>query len=249
MATLLCMDVGATSTKWSLLHHDSGGLVRGGRRKTAYPGSPLNISRTLLSRIAITNPDYVVIGFPGETRSGVVIDGANLPRMLPQGELVPELVAAWKSFDLESHLELESSKPIGVINDAELFLRGAMRGEGLEIAITLGTGCGFAGAQDGEVLSLPDVGHRDLFSGHTYDAVLGESARRVDEQMWQRHVLDAIRSLCEEYQPDIVHLGGGNAGRLPGEVIGSMETTTVRYRHDVVSLGALQYFRERWGSQ
>jgi polyphosphate glucokinase len=242
------MDVGATTTKWSLLNSDSGGVVRGGRRKTAYPGSPLNLSRALLNRIAITNPDYVVVGFPGETRSGVVIDGANLPRLLPHGELVPELVVAWQRFELQRHLECESGKSIGVINDAELFLRGAMRGEGKEIAITLGTGCGFAGAQDGVVQLLPDIGQLDLLPGRTYDAILGEAARRNDEAAWLSHIYEAVRGLCEQYQPQVVHLGGGNAGRVPGEVMRVMKPTTVRYRHDVVGLGALQYFRERWGS-
>jgi polyphosphate glucokinase len=53
-------------------------------------------------------------------------------------------VAAWSDYDLAAGLEKELGKPVRVANDADLQGGAVVKGTGLEVVITLGTGLGTA---------------------------------------------------------------------------------------------------------
>jgi len=71
-----------------------------------------------------------------------------------------------------------------VVNDATLAALGCSEGRGTEIVFTLGTGFGIAPVVDGSIERIRDVGAEVFVDGRTYDQVLGENARSVDEDQW-----------------------------------------------------------------
>jgi polyphosphate glucokinase len=247
MADLLGIDVGATSTKWFAIATATGSVERSGRRGTPYPGSPSVISTMLIDRIVRMQPTHVVIGFPGETRAGVIIDGGNLPRQQHGASPDAELQKMWHHFQLQQHIAQATGLHIGVMNDAELFLRGVLTSSGREIAVTLGTGCGLAGAQDGVILPLPDIGASLANDDMTFDQVVGESSRKTSPDAWASRTVTVLNDLARTFEAERIHLGGGNAGRLSAQQLADVVVPVFRHSADAVVQGALQYARELWG--
>ena len=85
-------------------------------------------------RLARTLPrfDRVSVGFPGAVADGRVQTAANLDHR------------GWIGFDLGRALEPLFRKPVRVANDVALQGLAAIRGQGVELVITLGTGLGSA---------------------------------------------------------------------------------------------------------
>src|SRR5207244_8804927 len=76
--------------------------------------------------------DRVSVGFPGAVRDGRVLTAPNLGTEL------------WAGFDLQTTLAERLQKPVKVMNDADVQGFGAIHGDGVEMVMTLGTGCGTA---------------------------------------------------------------------------------------------------------
>ncbi len=75
--------------------------------------------------------DRVSVGFPGVIKHGVTQTAFNLhPR--------------WANFPLQTELEKRWKKPVRACNDAAVQGYGSVRGRGVELIITLGTGMGSA---------------------------------------------------------------------------------------------------------
>jgi polyphosphate glucokinase len=73
--------------------------------------------------------DRVSAGFPGVIKHGVTLGAFNLhPK--------------WAGFPLQAELEKRWKKPVRVANDAAVQGYGAIKGEGVEMTMTLGTGMG-----------------------------------------------------------------------------------------------------------
>src|SRR5439155_8546731 len=110
--------------------------------------------------------DRVSVGFPGVVRDGVIRTAVNLdPRTFP-------------GFNLAAVLEDRLGKPARVINDADMQGYGAIRGEGLELVITLGTGMGSALFSNGKLAPHLELAHHPFHRGRSYEHELGERARR-----------------------------------------------------------------------
>jgi polyphosphate glucokinase len=56
-------------------------------------------------------------------------------------------------FDLQSALAQHWRKPVRVLNDADVQSFGAIKGRGVEMVLTLGTGAGTAIFCDGEIMT------------------------------------------------------------------------------------------------
>ena len=90
--------------------------------------------------------DRVSVGFPGVVRRGVA-------------ETAPNLHPAWIGVDLDRLLTKELGKPVRAANDADVQGLGAVKGEGVELVITLGTGFGSSLFVDGRLVPNMQLAH------------------------------------------------------------------------------------------
>ena len=65
----------------------------------------------------------------------------------------------WVNFPLQRELEKRWHKPVRVANDAAVQGYGAIKGEGVELIVTLGTGMGSALFTDGRLCPGLELGH------------------------------------------------------------------------------------------
>ena len=150
--------------------------------------------------------DRISVGFPGVVRDGVVLTAPNLGH------------EGWQRFDLAGALTARLGKPTRVLNDADMQGLGAIRGRGLEMVITLGTGFGTGLYLDGRLLPHLEIAHLRFRKGETYDERLGNAARKkVGDKEWSRRVEKAIADMRRLTNFDHLYVGGGNAKRLTFE--------------------------------
>src|SRR4051812_18547129 len=127
----LAIDIGGTGLKATVLDDNGEMLVERVRVPTPSPCPPALMVETLAQLVAPLPPyDRVSVGFPGVVRRGKIVTAHNLG-----GEI-------WKGFDLDLALTEALRKPVRVLNDADIQGLGAIKGAGVEMVITLGTGLG-----------------------------------------------------------------------------------------------------------
>ncbi len=240
---VLCIDVGATSIKSRLF--SVGGVALGSRvkRPTPKPCSPDRLIEVIANRSGELTARRIGVGFPGDLDDGFVVDAANLARRTgPGSPIEPSLFTQWSGFDLAGELQRATGAEIRVANDALMAARGCLVGPGMEMVLTLGTGCGVALAKDGVATASRDFGSEQLVEGSSFDELLGELARRRSESDWLSHVLLAIDVIGAEYDVTTVHVAGGNARRLSPRDFQSLDVAVVIERDDPALLGAWRSF-------
>ncbi len=150
--------------------------------------------------------DRVSVGFPGVVRDGVIRTAPNLDH------------DGWKGFDLAGALAAHLGKPVRVLNDADMQGLGAIRGLGLEMVITLGTGFGTGLYLNGHLLPHLEIAHQSFRKGETFDEQLGNAARKqVGGKKWNKRVKKAIAALRALTSFDHLYVGGGNAKHITFE--------------------------------
>lgn len=157
----------------------------------------------LIARLARQMPDYdrVAVGIPGIVHNDVVY---ALPASRSR---------AFKRFQLGARLSELLGARVRVTNDAAMHGLAAIRGDGVEMVITLGTGLGTALFIDG-VLSahyqtLPE--QDEPFSPY------GNVARKkIGRKRWQMRVCGLFDQLRGITNYDRLYVGGGNAKLLRG---------------------------------
>jgi polyphosphate glucokinase len=106
-------------------------------------------------------------------------------------------------------------KPTRVANDADLQGAAVVKGKGLELVITLGTGVGTGLYEDGRLAPHLEIAHHPFRKGQTYNEQLGEAARkRLSSKKWNARVKLAVATLDALLFFDHVYIGGGNATRV-----------------------------------
>jgi polyphosphate glucokinase len=236
---VLAVDVGATSMKFAGFSRRGEVLGAKARRPTAYPCPPERLVAAVAARAASVAPVRIGLGFPGEVADGVVLDAANLARA--GGSRTPvdaALVRAWRGFDLRAALVAETGLATIVMNDAAMAAVGCAGDHGVELVLTLGTGCGLALVRRGRLVPARDVGAQPLHGAATFDDVLGERGRSADEGSWSREVVSAVERLAAEFGADVVHLAGGNARRLSPRAFAGAAVHVQIERGDPALLGA-----------
>jgi polyphosphate glucokinase len=189
----LSVDVGGTGIKALVLNERGDTLTKPIRARTPVPATPENVLR-VVARIAARHSEFdrVSLGFPGVVRDGVVKEAPNLS-------------AEWPHVNAVALFESRIGKPVRVLNDADMQGFGAIAGKGVELVITLGTGCGSALFVDGRLVPNVEVGRPKL----------GEAGRKkVGTPRWHRRVEKFVRRLQEMFHFDQLYIGGGNSGRL-----------------------------------
>ena len=245
LGTTLAVDIGATAIKFGLVD-DSGQLLDDVLRlPTPYPCSPSRLVDVVAHQIALSRCSRVGVGFPGEFKDGRVIEPGNLSRVGGiTTEIDPLVHQQWQGFDLQAALHVACRQEVRVVNDATLAALGCSEGHGTEIVFTLGTGFGIALVVDGTIRRIRDVGAEVFLEGRTYDQVLGESARSIDEHRWSTLLHAAVRSFVAEFDAETVHFGGGNARRVDPAWFEDLERRVVINSNDITLRGVVRLFEQ-----
>jgi len=196
------------------------------RTPTPYPLRPGQLVGALC-KLADGLPAYqrVSAGFPGMVREGHVLSAPHFVSPAgPGGKPSKELEKAWQRFDLQGSLASALGKPCRVANDADVQGAALVKGEGLELVVTLGTGVGTALFWRGKLAPHLELAHHPLGkNAKSYNDVLGEAARqKAGNKKWNAHVAATIDVLRQLVLFDHCFVGGGNSKRvtinLPGDV-------------------------------
>jgi polyphosphate glucokinase len=213
----LAVDIGGTGIKASVLDAAGTMMVDRVRVKTPHPCPPDVLVEAVRGLAEGLPPfDRVSAGFPGMVRHGRIVTAPNLSTSGGAGSpVLEELVTAWRGFDLASVLADRMGKPARVVNDADLQGLGVVKGEGLELVVTLGTGMGTSFFLDGELAPHLELAHHPFRKGDTYEEQVGEAARlRIGNKRWSKRVAVAVETLDALMLYDRLYVGGGNAKHL-----------------------------------
>ena len=213
----LAIDIGGTGLKGSVL--DASGAMVADRVKvpTTYPLPPEKLV-TLLEGLVSPLPRFerASVGFPGMVRDGLVLSAPHFSTVGgPGSDVDPGLAAAWDRFPLAHTLAATFGVPTKVANDADIQGAAVVKGEGLEMVITLGTGFGTGLFYHGQLLPHLEVAHQPFRKGETYNEQLGEATRKaVGEERWNKRVTRAIATMRALTFFDHLYIGGGNSRRV-----------------------------------
>ncbi len=203
----LCIDIGGTGIKTLVVGMDGKPVTKRLRVDTPRPATPRAVIRAILGLAKQQGAfDRVSVGFPGVVRKGVVETAFNLH-------------PGWIGVDIDRTLTKELGKSVRAANDADVQGLGAVKGEGVELVITLGTGFGSALFVDGRLVPNVQLGHHAGWKAKSYEEELGNKAlKKAGRKKWNRRLRKAIVSLGELFNYDRLYIGGGNAAKIDFEL-------------------------------
>jgi polyphosphate glucokinase len=148
--------------------------------------------------------DRVSVGFPGVVKQGCTYLAFNLHPLWAKG------------FPLQAEIEKRWKKPTRVGNDADVAGYGAIRGQGVELVLTLGTGLGAALFTGGHLCPGLELGHHIWRKkGMTYEDYLGRRGLdKFGKKVWNKLLLEAIQYTDALFNWDHLYLGGGNTKEI-----------------------------------
>ncbi len=204
-ARILSFDIGGTGLKAALLDAKGELISDPVRVLTPHPCPPALLVKTLTK---LAEPfkayDRVAIGFPGVVSGSRVLTAPNLG------------TEDYAGFDLAGKLSKAlGGKPTRLANDADVHGFAVVKGKGLEMVITLGTGFGSALFRDGVLMPHLEIAHMPAHKGKTFDEFLGDNERkRIGNAAWNRHVARMLPYLYTLLHYDYLYISGGNAKHL-----------------------------------
>jgi polyphosphate glucokinase len=199
----LCIDIGGTGLKALIVSSTGKELTKRERVETPRPATPQAVLRDLERLVAPLGPyERVSVGFPGVCVDGVTKTAHNLhPK--------------WLGFPLARTLSRILKRPTRVINDAGVQGYGVIRGKGVEMVLTFGTGMGCALFLDGRYVPNIELAHHPFKRGKTYEEYIGKGAlERVGKKKWNKRVGKVVAQVEPIFNPHVLYLGGGNAKHI-----------------------------------
>jgi len=202
----LSIDIGGSGLKMLVLDARGHPLSERSRVATPRPATPAAVLRALRGLIkGQPRFDRVSVGFPGVVLGNVV-------------ETAPNLHPSWHGHDLAAALKKVTGKPVRVCNDADVQGLGDIKGKGVELMLTLGTGLGSALFVDGTLVPNLELGHHPFRAGKTYEVLVGNAAlEKAGKKRWRKRVREAVAQLEPIFNFQTIYLGGGNAKHLRPE--------------------------------
>jgi len=201
----MTIDIGGSGLKAMLL--DAKGKPVSERQRVVTPEVPapdavlkgLDELRKLMGQF-----DRVSVGFPGVVKHGCTFGAFNLHPLWAGG------------FPLQAELEKRWKKPARVGNDADVAGYGAIKGDGVELVLTLGTGLGGALFTNGHLCPGLEIGHAIWRKkGMTYEDYIGRRGLdRFGKKEWNKLLQEAIKSTELLFNWDHLYLGGGNTKKI-----------------------------------
>jgi polyphosphate glucokinase len=202
---VLGIDIGGSYLKAALIDAHGRMLTERLKVKTPDPCTPSALIRALVRLVQpLPASNRIAIGFPGVVRAGRVLTAPHWASR------------AWASFPLASTLSRRlGGAPARLINDAEMQGLAVIRGKGLELVLTLGTGAGTALFHDGQIMPHLELAQHPLHKSATYNDYIGNAAlERIGKKRWSRRVARTIQILHTLLNYDHLFIGGGNAARI-----------------------------------
>jgi polyphosphate glucokinase len=202
---ILSIDIGGTGLKAAVLNPDGDLISDHVRVPTPHPCPPDLLVKTLKELVVpLKSYDCVAIGFPGVVRG---------PRVLTAPHLG---TGDYAGFDLAGRISKAlGGKPARLVNDADMQGFAVVKGKGLEMVITLGTGFGSALFRDGELMPHMEIAHMPAHDKKTFDEYLGEKERKkIGNKQWNKRVAKMLPYLFILLHYDRLYIGGGNAKHI-----------------------------------
>jgi len=199
----LCVDIGGTGIKTLIVDPKGKPLTDRLRVDTPRPATPRAVIGAILGLARRQGGfDRVSVGFPGVVRRGVTLTAPNLH-------------PTWIGVDIDRALTKGLGRPVRAANDADVQGLGAVRGRGVELIVTLGTGFGSALFVDGRLVPNVQLAHHAGWNAKTYEEELGNAAlKKAGKKKWNKRVRKAIASLDALFNYDRLYIGGGNARKI-----------------------------------
>jgi polyphosphate glucokinase len=199
----LAIDIGGSGIKGILLSPTGQPMGERLRIVTPQPSTPKAVLAGITELVKEMGTfERVSVGFPGVIQQGQVKTAPNLDQSWPGTNLVGELVRLLK-------------KPVRAANDADVQGFGAIKGKGVELVITLGTGFGTALFINGALVPNLEIAHHPFRKGKTYEEELGAAAlKKVGKKKWNQRLAQAIETLDHVINYDRLYLGGGNGKKV-----------------------------------
>jgi polyphosphate glucokinase len=210
----LSFDIGGTGLKAAVLDFQGNMISDRIKIKTTYPCPPEKMLDDLLRLVEkLPEFDRISMGFPGMVREGKILTAPHfITKHGPGTEISEDLKDKWSGFNMQQELEKVFGKPARVANDADVAGCALIKGKGLELVITLGTGFGTGLFYNGKLLPHLELAHHPFHYDQTYNEQLGEKTRKeIGNKKWKKRVLLAIETLYTLLNYDLAHLGGGNS--------------------------------------
>jgi len=198
----LSIDIGGSAIKAMLL--DPRGKPLSDRERIVTPAIPTpHAVLRVLDQIRARLPrfDRVSVGFPGVVKEGVTFIAVNLhPR--------------WTQFPLGHELQKRWRKPVRVANDAAVQGYGAIKGHGVELVLTLGTGLGSSLFTGGRLCPGLELAHHP-WKKLTYEDYVGRRGLdKFGKRHWNKLVQEVIAQTQQLFNWDHLYIGGGNTRKL-----------------------------------
>jgi polyphosphate glucokinase len=201
--TTAALDIGGTGIKAMLLDGNGKPISEREREPTPNPATPESMLRVMDEVVnRLGKFDRVSVGFPGVVKRGAILTAHNLhPR--------------WIGYDLQKILARRWKKPVRVANDAAVQGLGAIRGKGVELVITLGTGFGSSLFTNGYLVPGLELAHHPWLKNKTYEEFLGiHGLKKFGRKRWNKFLEKAISQLEALFNYDHLYIGGGNAHKV-----------------------------------
>lgn len=201
---ILAIDIGGTGLKASVVDASGALLVPRRRIATPYPCPP-SVMLDALAKLVEPLPPHnrTAIGFPGVVRGGHVVTAPHFG------------TEDWAGFPLCTAAAERFGAPARMVNDAEMQGLAAIRGRGLELMLTLGTGAGTGLFRDGVIMPHLELAHHPIYGKKDYNGYIGDAAlKKVGKKHWNKRVGRTIDILASLLHFDHLFIGGGNARRL-----------------------------------
>ncbi len=227
--TTLAIDIGGSGLKMMLL--DSAGKPLSERQRVDTPAKPtpeavLKCLDQLSKHVGAF--DRVSAGFPGVIKRGATWTAANLD-------------SGWLGFPLQAELEKLWKKPARVANDAAVQGYGVIIGDGVELALTLGTGLGSSLFTSGRLCPGLELAHHPWRKGRTYEDFLGRRGLdKLGRKRWNKLVQEAIDQTARLFNWDHLYIGGGNTKKLDFEMPKNVKVVS----NEAGLLGGVALWRE-----
>jgi polyphosphate glucokinase len=199
----LAVDIGGSGVKMMLLDSKGKPLTERLREPTPEPATPA-VMLDMMTEMKGKLPgfDRVSVGFPGVVKRGHIWTAHNLD-------------PAWAGFALQEVVQTKWGKPARVCNDAAVQGFGAIRGTGVELVLTFGTGLGSSLFTTGHLCPGLELAHHPWRKGKTYEDYLGhEALKKYGDKRWNRLVKKAISQTSSLFNWDYLYIGGGNAEHI-----------------------------------
>ncbi len=203
---ILAIDIGGTGLKAAVLDSEGNLVSDRVRVKTPHPCKPETLLGTLLQLVEpLGSLHYtrVSIGFPGVVRRGTILTAPKLGTEDLRGYPLAQ--------ELSKHLGHEAR----LINDADMQGLAVVKGHGIEMVVTLGTGFGSAIYSEGQLGPHLELSVAPFRKGETYNDQIGDDAlKKLGPGKWNRRVRKAISNMRSLTNFDRLYIGGGNAKEI-----------------------------------